>query len=360
MSDRIREGEPGGRERSGLPLLGAVAQAPSVGGALSAARELLGMGLAFVTRHTDTEQELLQVDGDAESFGVDAGTRVPLEQTYCNAILEGRLPALMTDVQAFPEAAAMPVTVAASVGAYVSVPVRNAAGEITGTLCCADHEAQSSLGERDVLFLNVLARMIGEQLERDDLAAERHRLDAESAGVRALLAAIEARDHYTATHSHSVVELASQVARALGCTDDEVHRVVTVALLHDIGKLTIPDAILKHPGPLGDAEWAIMRTHAAAGANIVGDIPELEALAPAIRAEHERWDGQGYPDGLAGDQIPLASAITFVCDAYHAMTSDRPYRTALGEDAARAELRAHAGTQFSPHVAEALLRVLEG
>jgi putative nucleotidyltransferase with HDIG domain len=190
--------------------------------------------------------------------------------------------------------------------------------------------------------------------------AGRARLEAEAAGVRALMAAIQARDSYTAAHSRSVVALAGKVARVLGCDADEIRRIELVALLHDVGKLRIPDEILNRCGPLDAGEWAVMRTHAAAGASIVADIPELAALAPAIRAEHERWDGTGYPDGLAGHQIPLASCITLACDAYHAMTSDRPYRPAMAPEAAMQELRRHAGTQFAPRPTEALLAVLRG
>ncbi|UTI62523.1 HD domain-containing protein [Paraconexibacter antarcticus] len=343
---------------AGLERLGDVAQTPSVGSALAAARELLGMALSYVTEHSATEQVLLHVDGDAESFGVGVGSRFPLDQTYCQRILDGALPPLIPDVAAEPIAAAMPVTAAAGVGAYVSVPIRGAGGVLAGTLCCASHHAEPDLAERDLQFLHVLARVIGDQMEADRASRERQRLQTENAGVRALLAAVEARDSYTAAHSRSVVDLAGDVARELGCDDREAHEVELVALLHDIGKLRIPDAILRQPGPLSDAEWDVMRTHSAAGAAIVAQIPELAGLTAAIRAEHERWDGTGYPDGLAGDAIPLASRVTLVCDAYHAMTSDRPYRAALGEEAARAEVAAGAGTQFCPTAAAALLAVL--
>jgi response regulator RpfG family c-di-GMP phosphodiesterase len=342
-----------------LERLGAVAQSPSLGGALAAARELLGMGLSYVTRHTDGEQVFLHIDGDAESFGVGVGTRLPLEETYCQRILDGRLPALMPDLAAVPAAQAMGVTAGAGVGAYISVPVRGVDGSLTGTLCCANHAAQPDLCERDLQFLHVLARVIGDQLERERIALEQRRVQTENAGVRALLAAVEARDSYTASHSRSVVSLAAQVARGLGCDERTTHEVELVALLHDIGKLTIPDAILSHHGPLDESQWEVMRTHSAAGAAIVSQIPELTALAPAIRAEHERWDGAGYPDGLTGEQIPVASRITLVCDAFHAMTSDRPYRRALALGAACAELREHAGTQFCPRATAALLDILE-
>ncbi len=343
----------------GLERLGAVARNPTVDGALRAARELLGMGLAYATRHTDTEQQFLHVSGDAESFGVGPGTRMPLEATYCQAILDGHLPALMPDLRAIPLAAAMPVTEAADVGAYVSVPILDPEGRLTGTLCCADHAEQPGLGPRDLQFLHVLARLIGDQLERDRVAVRTRRLEMESAGVRALMAAVHARDQYTAEHSRSVVSLAGRVAVELGCDDDAVREAEHVALLHDLGKLRVPDEILHSPQPLTDEQWAVMRTHPAAGAAIVAEIPELAALAPAIRAEHERWDGGGYPDGLAEDEIPLASQITFVCDAFHAMTSDRPYRRAMTYADAMAELRRHTGTQFAPGPALALLALLD-
>jgi putative nucleotidyltransferase with HDIG domain len=342
----------------GLERLGAVARNPTVEGALRAVRDLLGMGVAYVTRHTETEQHFVQVDGDAASFGVGAGTVLPLEATYCQAILEGRLPALMPDLRALPEAAAMPVTESACVGAYVSVPILDGNGELTGTLCAADHAAQPTLRDRDLLFLHVLARMVGEQLERDRRADEHRRLETEAAGVRALMAAVHARDDYTASHSRCVVSLAGRVARELGCDAETVHQAELVALLHDIGKLHIPDGILLCRRPLTDDEWVVMRTHPAAGAEIVAEIPELAMLAPAIRAEHERWDGGGYPDGLQGDAIPLTSQIAFVCDAFHAMTSDRPYRAAMDRADAIAELAQHTGTQFAPGPAQALARVL--
>jgi HD-GYP domain-containing protein (c-di-GMP phosphodiesterase class II) len=130
-------------------------------------------------------------------------------------------------------------------------------------------------------------------------------------------------------------------------------------MLHDIGKIAVPDTILGKPGSLTEEEWKVMRSHSAYGEQLVNDTPGLQHLAKAIRAEHERWDGGGYPDGLAGEKIPLASRITFVCDAYDAMTSDRPYRPALSPDAAKAEIVGGIGGQFCPRSARAFLEVLE-
>jgi PAS domain S-box-containing protein/diguanylate cyclase (GGDEF)-like protein len=185
------------------------------------------------------------------------------------------------------------------------------------------------------------------------------RADVELAGVTALVAALEARDHYTAEHSRRVVDLAVAVARRLGLDEAQVQEVEQVAVLHDIGKVAVPDSVLQKPGPLSDSEWELMRQHPGVGERIVASLQTLSHLARPIRAEHERFDGSGYPDGLAGDRIPIASRITLACDAFHAMTSSRPYRAAMSEQQARAELRANAGSQFDPAVIEALLAELD-
>jgi diguanylate cyclase (GGDEF)-like protein len=180
----------------------------------------------------------------------------------------------------------------------------------------------------------------------------------EMASLRALLAAVNARDSYTASHSREVVRLARGVSRSLGLGESETAEVEHVALLHDVGKIAIPDAILRKARSLTEHEQTLMRQHPVVGAEILASTPELAHLAPAVRAEHERWDGGGYPDGLTGDAIPIASRIVFVCDAYHAMTSDRPYRRAMSADQAREEIARSAGTQFCPVAAAALLDVL--
>ena len=173
--------------------------------------------------------------------------------------------------------------------------------------------------------------------------------------VRALLAAIDARDAYTCAHSETVVALAVGVARRLALTPADLLDVEHVALLHDVGKLGVPDSVLLKPGALSEDEWALMREHTAIGERVVRAVGPLAHLAPAVRAEHEWWDGRGYPDGLAGAAIPLASRIVLACDALHAMTSDRPYRAAMPRAEALMELSACAGKQFDPRVVEALL-----
>lgn len=177
--------------------------------------------------------------------------------------------------------------------------------------------------------------------------------------VRSLLAALQARDGYTGDHSEETLKMVMGVADQLGLDEQERNELADVALLHDVGKIGISDEILNKPGKLNDTEWAEMRKHPQIGEEIVSKVPGFEEVAKAIRHEHERWDGFGYPDGISGNEIPMASRIVLVCDAYHAMMSDRPYRKALGLEIARDELLKNSGSQFDPRVVEALLAAID-
>jgi diguanylate cyclase (GGDEF)-like protein len=178
--------------------------------------------------------------------------------------------------------------------------------------------------------------------------------------IAALASALEERDRYTGEHSESVVDLTGRVGDALAISGEEIGQIRTAALLHDIGKLGVPDEILHKPGKLDEREWEIMRQHPVIGERILRAIPGFGAIARMVRHEHERWDGGGYPDRLAGTAIPVGSRIILACDAYHAMTSNRPYREAMPHAEAMAELTANAGTQLDPDVVEALVGYLFG
>jgi diguanylate cyclase (GGDEF)-like protein/putative nucleotidyltransferase with HDIG domain len=183
---------------------------------------------------------------------------------------------------------------------------------------------------------------------------------AQREAIEALAVALLERDRYTGEHSEAVIEMSSAVARNLGLGSLEVERVRSAALLHDIGKVAIPDEILHKPGPLTDDEWKLMREHPVIGERILRVLPGLGTVARIVRHEHERWDGRGYPDGLAGEEIPLGSRIIIAADTYHAITSDRPYRAARSHSEAVEELTRCAGTQFDPSVTAALIGHLYG
>lgn len=173
--------------------------------------------------------------------------------------------------------------------------------------------------------------------------------------LEALVAALELHDRETAEHSDRVGELAVRVSERLGMDFRGCELVRKTAQFHDLGKLGIPAHLLNKPGTLSPDEWRVIRRHPIDGAELLLRATGLRRLAGAVRASHERWDGLGYPDGLRGEDIPLAARIVFVCDAFEAMTSDRPYRTALDHASALAELQACAGTQFDPGVVAALV-----
>ena len=294
---------------------------------LSAARELLGMQLAFVAEAARTSSASAPSTATPRRSGARRGRPHPAPRHALRPDAHRRVGNVVPDVAAVPAAAG--ATGSPGVGAYVGVPVSLADGSVYGSLCCVSAQPRPALRERDVHLLEVLARMIADQIDRERQQRRSARLEGEASAGQALLAALKARERYTAEHSEAVVELSTAVAEALGLTEDEIVQVSQVALLHDVGKLGVPEAILQKPGALNDAEWLILRAHPAMGERVVASIASLAHLAPAVRAEHERWDGGGYPDGLAGEHIPLASRICLACDAWHAMTSDRPYRAAL-------------------------------
>jgi diguanylate cyclase (GGDEF)-like protein len=327
---------------------------------LATAREQLGLDLALLNEFLDDRLVVRAVEGGDGWLAIEPEITFPLEESFCVRVADGRIPPLIADVQRDPRLARLALVSQTDIGSYLGVPVHLSDGSLYGTFALLGREPALGLGEREVSLARALAALTAGELERaGQLDGVDSRLRVEVTGVHALIAALDARDRYTGKHSKTVVGLSSMVARSLALSDDEVDEVEQVAMLHDIGKVGIPDSVLHKEAPLDDAEWAIMREHPVIGARIISSIEGLAHLAPLIRAEHESWDGSGYPDGLAGEEIPIASRIVFACDAYHAMTSDRPYRQALSASAAIDEVRRCAGRQFDPAVAAALVQVLQ-
>ena len=177
--------------------------------------------------------------------------------------------------------------------------------------------------------------------------------------IEALANALEAKDEYTSDHARSITDMALEVGVEMRLDPQTLKRLELGALFHDIGKIGIPSDIIRKPGPLTAEESKIMEQHPELGEKILEPIERLSEVRPIVRACHERYDGAGYPDGKKADEIPIEARIIFVCDAYHAMTTDRPYRNQLPESEAFNQLRTNAGSQFDPDVVEAFLRTLE-
>lgn len=192
-----------------------------------------------------------------------------------------------------------------------------------------------------------------DRLEREAGVAARYQ-----AVVVALTSALDATGDFSGRRAAEASNLAQEVGRRLGLSAEELELIAHVAMLHDVGKLGVPHNVLTKPGPLDSREWALIREHPVIGERILSAIPGFSDVARGIRHQHERWDGNGYPDGLAGEQIPIASRIVLACQAWHAMTSDRPYRPAMQSTDALRELRDGAGSQFDPRVAQALPEIL--
>ena len=174
-----------------------------------------------------------------------------------------------------------------------------------------------------------------------------------------LHAALAQRHPELDEHSSDVACDVEVLARTIGLDDEAVEMIIRAGDLHDVGKLGIPDEIISKPGPLTDSEWQFMRQHTVMGERIIAAAgPSLERIAPLVRASHERWDGKGYPDGLAGEQIPLGARIITICDSFRAMLSARPYKESMALEQALAELRRCAGSQFDPDLVEVFCAIV--
>ncbi len=246
----------------------------------------------------------------------------------------------------------------ASLGPLAVVALRDER-EIIGTMTVgrARSEQKEPFVEAELRLLKAIAEMGGTAIHRSRLYQDLEESYIEM--VLTLARAIDARDAYTGGHSERLAGLAEAAARMLGCRDEEIQHIRWGALLHDIGKIAVPDAILRKPARLTDEEWAVMRRHPETGEEILRPVERMHAVAKILRHHHEKWDGTGYPDRLQEQMIPLGARIMAVVDAYSAITDERPYKPARTHEDAVAELRRAAGTQFDPRVVDAFCRAVE-
>jgi HD-GYP domain-containing protein (c-di-GMP phosphodiesterase class II) len=209
-----------------------------------------------------------------------------------------------------------------------------------------ERQLRLARGIADIASLAVANANRYEELERAYVAT-----------IEALANALEANDEYTHDHAQALGEMAVAVGHDMGLHGEDLKRLKLAALFHDIGKIGVPSEILRKPGSLSAAERREIERHSKIGDQILEPVPFLQPVRPLVRANHERWDGNGYPDGLRGEDIPLEARIVFVCDAFHAMTTERPYRGALPDGEAIRRLKLSSGTQFDPRIVEVFVRL---
>lgn len=308
------------------------------------------VGLLALNTHDQGHLEIVAIWGNAPDEAV--GERIPVEASIMGMVYRNHEPVAVDDVQAHPIAFGVDRAVWRSL---ICVPLMTGSRAIGALL--VGHPERSRFTPEDVRLASLLASQAGAaiyQARESDRQRELYR-----AGVEALAAAVDAKDSYTHSHSRQVAELSRRTAEALGLDPEEMERIELAGLLHDVGKIGIPDHILTKPGRLDPQERLLMIGHAALGARIVAAHPALAELSELVLHHHEWHNGSGYPDGLRGDEVPIGSAIISVADAFDSMTTYRPYRSSLSFEATCDELRKWSGVQFHPRVIEAFLSTIE-
>jgi hypothetical protein len=280
------------------------------------------------------------------------GQRLGIDEGIVGQVFLSGESVIVTDYHDFPENSQPNGTETRAGG---SAPICSQ-DEVRGALTIGTIDATRSFGRHELDALRRLADMGSMALEQAEM--RKHLELAVGSGVEALTEAIDMRDHYTWHHSKNVMELAGKLGERLGLGEAALAELAFAARLHDVGKIGVPDAILLKAGSLNDDEWDVMKQYPLRGAEILERVPGLGNVAQIVLCEHEHWDGSGYPQGRAGEDIPLTSRIILACDAFDAMTSDRPWRGALKPWAAVREMRAGAGREFDPQVVVQLIGVL--
>ncbi len=300
------------------------------------------------------DKDNLRSPVEQASYGLNgSGQRYSVDQGMVAQVLATGEPLSVRDYRQlfWP----LPQRATDAVQAGGSVPI-NWGGRVRGVLSVATTDPSRPFGDRELDMLTDLSELTALTLQCSE---QREQLEsALQDGVVLLAAAVDLRDHGTARHSEHVVRLAVMVGEAFGLDDRSLRELTFAARLHDVGKIGVPDLVLRKPGPLNSEEWRVMQRHPMAGAEMLRRVPGLEGVAAIVRHHHEHFDGSGYPFGLQGEEIPIASRIISTCDAYDAMTSDRPYRAAMSHDVAVAELQSCCGRQFDPDAVDAVIEAV--
>ena len=320
------------------------------------------------------------IDADRQWFksrvGVDAH-ETPRDVAFCAHAIQRPGVFMVPDAQADARFADNPfVTGETEVRFYAGAPLLTDGGHALGTLCVIDHVPRTLTVEQESA-LQALARQVIARLDLRRHLTERQKAEQEIYDLHAELSlayqqtlnaydatiagwslALECRDHETEGHSHRVTELTLWLARAMGMCEADLVHVRRGALLHDIGKMGVPDRVLLKPGPLDDAEWDMMRRHPTLAHEMLAPVAFLRPALDIPYCHHEKWDGTGYPQGLAGEDIPLAARMFAIVDVWDALRSDRPYRKAWPCERVLDHIRGLSGTHFDPQVVAAFLDLM--
>jgi len=282
-------------------------------------------------------------------------TAISLKDTIANEVIEtGRFQYIsdLSDVEELPPFEKRMLK--EGFHSIIRMPLR-ARGRLIGILSL-ESKRPAAFTSKDISLLETLSNQVGIALENANLLNEFEELFIGT--LRAFSKIIDAKSPWTRGHSERVARYAILIGKELGLSKDQLRRLEVAALLHDIGKIGIPESILDKPGELTKEEYEIVKRHPEIGAEILSSIRQFEEIVPAIRHHHERYDGRGYPDGLRGEEIPLMARIIAVADAFDAMLSERPYRGALSLNSAAKEFQRNKGTQFDPQIADILLKIM--
>jgi len=318
--------------------------------ATQAIMKLVNCEAASLLLYDEENQELYFDVALGEKADKIKTIRLKLGQGIAGWVAEHREPVIIEDVQNDPRffkgADAKSGFVTKNM---ICLPVTNK-GRLLGVMQ-AINKIEGTFGVYDLELLKALANQVGVAIDNARLYEELR--DTFYAVIFALADAIEKRDPYTGGHTKRVMEYSLLIGQAMGLDKRELERLKLAAVLHDIGKIGIRDAILLKEAKLTDEEYRTIMNHTIYGAEILSHIKQLKDIIPGVKYHHEKYNGTGYPEGLKGEEIPLIARIIAVADTYDAMTTDRPYRKGLSPEVALEEIRKHAGTQFDPKVVEA-------
>lgn len=250
------------------------------------------------------------------------------------------------------DAGFLPLLKTAGFTGYIGTPIVSKGGASIGAMALYLRKPRK-YSKEDIDFIKTISSQVGIALDREQFIDRIHEMNFES--VYSLVQAIEMRDPYTRGHSLQVAKLAAAIAEALGILGNDLELVKFAGLLHDVGKIAVPESILQKPSYLTNDEWKIIQLHPKQSVLIIEPIKGLRQIRDWVLYHHERWDGRGYPKNIKGDRIPIQSRILSVCDTYSAMTEDRPYRKRLSDQEARNEIRKVAGSQLDPTISSIFL-----